>query len=80
MDSPVVRKAVKYMVQDIPLEVYERVRVELHDYPFMLLARFHHDLVSELTRILSLLKSVSRQEDYYWLAAESISRSVMYCN
>jgi len=70
---PVVYKTVKYQLQGIPLGVYERVRVELHDYPFILLARFHHDLVSELTRILSLLKSVSRQEDYYWLVAESIS-------
>ncbi len=45
---PTIPDTLKYMLQGYPLGMFERVRVEPHDYPFMLLARFHYDLFSRL--------------------------------
>jgi len=61
--KPVYSKTLKYLVQGVRLGVYERVRVEPHDYPYMLLARFHSRLLQDLNAIEShLVKTISGEE------------------
>lgn len=70
---PVVYKTVKYLMQGYPLGVYERVRVEPHDYPYMLLAKFHYELSKRLSEILDVLRDVVGEKNYYELLSERIS-------
>jgi hypothetical protein len=70
---PVVYKTVKYLMQGYPLGVYERIRIELHDYPYILLAKFHYELSKRLSEILDVLYEVAGEEKYYELLAGRIN-------
>lgn len=52
---PVLPDTLKYIWQGYPLGVYERVRIEIHDYPYMLLAKFHYDLTHTLKNSIEIL-------------------------
>jgi len=69
---PVVARTMKYILQGNPFGVYERIRVELHDYPYMLLARFHHELSSRLSEVLEILHEALKNEEFYGLIAEKL--------
>jgi hypothetical protein len=69
---PVVAKTMKYILQGNPFGVYERIRVEPHDYPYMLLARFHHELSSRLGEVLEILHEALEKEEFYGLIAEKL--------
>jgi len=69
---PIVAKTMKYILQGNPFGVYERNRVEPHDYPYMLLARFHHELSSRLNEILETLHEALKKEEFYGLIAEKL--------
>jgi hypothetical protein len=70
---PVVYKTVKYLMQGYPLGVYERIRIELHDYPYILLAKFHYELSNRLSEILDVLYEVASEEKYYELLTGRIN-------
>ena len=69
---PIVARTMKYILQGNPFGVYERIRVEPHDYPYMLLARFHHELSSRLGEVLEILHEALRNEEFYGLIAEKL--------
>jgi hypothetical protein len=69
---PVVYKTIRYLMQGYPLGVYERIRVEPHDYPYMLLAKFHYELARRLSEILDVLYKATGGKEYYEFLVESI--------
>ncbi|MGB9816428.1 MAG: hypothetical protein ACPLQS_02375 [Desulfurococcaceae archaeon] len=69
---PIVARTIKYILQGNPFGVYERIRIEPHDYPYMLLARFHHELSSRLGEVLETLREALEKEEFYGLIAEKL--------
>jgi hypothetical protein len=69
---PIVARTIRYILQGNPFGVYERIRVEPHDYPYMLLARFHHELSSRLSEVLETLHEALKKEEFYGLIAEKL--------
>jgi hypothetical protein len=67
-----VAETVRHILQGSPYRVYERIRVEPHDYPYMLLARFHHELSLRLREVLEILRDVSGSEEFYQLISEKL--------
>jgi hypothetical protein len=70
--KPIISKTLKYMLQGIPFGVYERIRIESHDFPFMLLAKFHYELASILENIVSNVKELIKVQDLLFFALRSI--------
>jgi hypothetical protein len=70
--KPIISKTLKYMLQGIPFGVYERIRIEPHDFPFMLLAKFHYELTSILENIVNNIKELIKVQDLLFFALRSI--------
>ena len=70
---PIMYKTLKYLLMGYPLGVYERIKIVLHDYPFILLAKFHYDLSTRLFEILDILNEAIKYEPYYWLLTDKIN-------
>jgi len=47
-------------MQGYRLGVYESIRIESHNYPFILLAEFHYDLTIRLAEILKIIEEAIR--------------------
>jgi hypothetical protein len=68
-----VAETIRHILQGSPYRVYERIRVEPYDYPYMLLARFHYELSLRLRDLLKLLREVSGSEEFYQLISEKLT-------
>jgi len=69
---PVASKTLKYAFQGLPLGVYERTRIEPHDLPFVLLAKFHHELASRLGAVASHLKELVEEQGAWSFAMKDV--------
>ncbi|NAZ27433.1 MAG: hypothetical protein GU348_04725 [Thermogladius sp.] len=67
-----VAETVRHILQGSPYRVYERIKVEPYDYPYMLLARFHYELSLRLRELLEILRDVAGSEEFYQLISEKL--------
>jgi hypothetical protein len=73
--KPVISKTLKYAMQGSTYGVFERTRVEPHDAPLMLLAKFHYELsqgLSDMERVLYESMPTENRDSLFMLIAEKI--------
>jgi hypothetical protein len=73
--KPIISKTLKYTMQGSTYGVFERTRVEPHNVPLMLLAKFHYELsqgLSDMERVLYESMPTENRDSLFMLIAEKI--------